>query len=227
MKHFALSILNPFVWWSHRRSALKLYSFSLSEHGSMLDLHVAARLTPCPERAALYVRHANDEARHAKLFWNRATLLLTESGRPGLSFPRADIEHLFETLGEIRFLAFVHRGERRGRQQLESYQKYFQSRGNQEMAALFDGIVADERRHESYTLELLHTLASESEAANALQSVRRWELWQRWRRLGKGLTARLYTGLMWVLYLASLPLAVWVRAFSSARPGWRKEEEGK
>ena len=62
---------SPWVWRSPARAARKLHGFALAEHGSMLDLRLAAARTTSPARAAAYLRHADDEARHAQMFIRR------------------------------------------------------------------------------------------------------------------------------------------------------------
>ena len=56
-------LLAPLAWRTPARAARKLQSFARAEQGSMLDLRLAAARTPSPARAALYLRHADDEAR--------------------------------------------------------------------------------------------------------------------------------------------------------------------
>ena len=176
-------VLNPIVWRLPGRAARKLHSFARAERGSMIDLMQAARTTPSAARAAMYLRHAADEARHARLFAQRSAELCRQRGREPLGEVRADTEALFERLGEVDFLAFVHRGERRGRAQFEAYHDYFVHRGAHEDASLFEGIIADERRHESYTRELLVELAGGEVAARAaMRRMGRWEAWRTWRR---------------------------------------------
>jgi len=162
-----VKIVNPIVWRIPGHGARKLYSFSLAEHGSMLDLKAAARLTPSPDRRAAYVRHLLDETRHAQMFSLRSAELRKAEQRESLGFPNADTEDLFENLGETRFLAFVHRGEHRGRQQFETYRDWFAQRGDDKTRALFEAIVKDERQHESYTWALLVELTGSVAAARA------------------------------------------------------------
>lgn len=215
-------LLNPIVWRLPGRPARKLYSFARAERGSMIDLAQAARTTPSAARAAMYLRHAADEARHARLFAQRSAALRRERGAEPLGEVRADTEALFERLGEVDFLAFVHRGERRGRAQFEAYRDYFVHRGAHEDAALFEGIIADERRHESYTRELLVALAgSEAAARAAMRRMARWEAWRTWRRAGQGLAQRAYAISMFAVYVLALPVAVLVRAVRPVRRGWQ------
>ncbi|ACY13991.1 ferritin-like domain-containing protein [Haliangium ochraceum] len=214
-------ILNPIVWRLPGRPARKLLAFARAERGSMIDLAQAARTTPSSERAAMYLRHAADEARHARLFARRSDELRRAAGAESLGPVRADTEDLFDRLGEIDFLAFVHRGERRGRAQFEAYRDYFARRRAREDQALFEGIIADERQHERYTRELLCELAGgEQGAREALRRVARWEAWRRWRRAGRALAAQVYALAMFAVYLLALPLALLVRVVRPARRGW-------
>ncbi len=214
-------IANPIVWRIPGHGARKLYGFSLAEHGSMLDLKAAAKLTPSPERAALYTRHLLDETRHAQMFALRSSELRAQDGAPSLGFPNADIENLFERLGEVRFLAFVHRGECRGRHQFETYRDWFARRGDNKTRAMFDAIVRDETRHESYTRELLVELAGgEAKARRELTKAALWEAWRTWRRIGRFGAEKLYFAIMLVLYVLMAPFALLGAVARPARKGW-------
>ena len=215
-------LLNPIVWRWPGRAARKLFSFALAEQGSLLDLTEAARLTPSAERAATYLKHASDEARHARVFASRSAELRFARGDESLGDPRADSDHLFEQLGEIGFLAFVHLGERGGRSQFEEYERYFRERGDDADSAMFSAIVVDEKRHEKYTGELLLVLAGdERRAKKALRRARRWRMWRTWRRLGIGLAGRVYQLAMLLLYVALMPLALLIMLVRPARSGWK------
>jgi rubrerythrin len=215
-------LLSPLAWRTPARSARKLHAFALAEHGSMLDLRLAAARTPSPARAAAYLRHADDEARHAQMFARRAGKLAGEAARPFVLPPvRADSERLFERLGEPDFLAFVHLGEERARRQFEAYVAWFKGQARDHDAALFEAVLGDERRHGAYTRELLLALVGEREARRALRRVARWELGRRWLRAGRFLAERLYLALTLALYLLAAPLALLVRLVRPIRPGLR------
>jgi hypothetical protein len=221
MSALLAKVVNPIVWRIPGHGARKLYGFSLAEHGSMLDLKAAAKLTSSPERSALYMRHLLDETRHAQMFALRSAELRAEEGAPSLGFPNADIENLFERLGEVRFLAFVHRGERRGRDQFETYRDWFARRGDNKTRAMFDAIVRDETRHESYTRELLVELAGgEGKARQELAKAALWEAWRTWRRIGRFGAEKLYFGVMVVLYALMAPFALIGAVARPARRGW-------
>ncbi|MCC6810483.1 MAG: hypothetical protein IT381_23830 [Deltaproteobacteria bacterium] len=119
----------------------------------------------------------------------------------------ADFEHLFESLGEERFVAFVHVGEARGRRQLHIYRDELALRGDDKSRALFDAVVADEAHHEAYTGAILATLSTKPRAAIA--RARRWELWRAWLRAGRLVSAAVFTWTMRLLYLCLFPLALY------------------
>ncbi|AUX40292.1 hypothetical protein SOCE26_016920 [Sorangium cellulosum] len=214
-------LVNPVVWRIPGHGARKLFEFSLAEHGSMLDLKAAARLTPSADRRAAYVRHLLDETRHAQMFALRSAELRKRAGLESLGFPNADTEALFEKLGEVGFLAFVHRGESRGRQQFETYRDWFARQGDDRSRALFEAILQDEKQHESYTWELLVELTGGESAARAeLRKAVLWEAWRTWRRAGRFLAEKLYFVLMLVLYAMLAPFRLMAAVMRPAKPGW-------
>lgn len=221
-------LLSPLAWRTAARSARKLHAFALAEHGSMLDLRLAAARTASPARAAAYLRHADDEARHAQMFARRAARLASEARRPFALPPvRADSERLFELLGERDFLAFVHVGEERARRQFEAYVTWFKGQARDQDAALFDTILVDERRHGAYTREFLFALVGDVEARRALRRVARWELGRRWLRAGRYVAERVYLALTLALYVLAAPLALLVRVVRPIRRGFQPGAAGK
>jgi hypothetical protein len=222
MKRLLARAASPIVWRIPGHGAKKLFGFALAEHASRLDLEAAVRRTPSPARRAAYLRHLLDEARHAQMFTLRSAELRRQEGREPLGDPRAaDIEDLFENLGEARFLAFVHLGERRGRQQFAVYRDWFDARGDARSRALFDAIMKDEREHESYTWDLLVEVSGSAAAARrALRRAALWEAWRTWRRLGRFVAEGVYFVTMLAVYVASAPLALLVRAARPLKTGW-------
>ena len=215
-------LTNSLVWRSPARAARKLHGFSLAEHSRMLDMLAAARQTASPARRGLYVRHALDEARHATVFALHSAQIEAARGRPPVGPTRGDTEHLYERLGEVGFLAFVHRGERRGRQQFEGYRDYFTGIGDDKARAMFEAILVDERRHESYSRALLVELAGDERGARrALGRAARWEAWRGWRSAGRFVADRLFTLSMLILLVLVTPLALLVRWRAPVRRGWQ------
>ena len=214
--------LSPLTWRTPARSARKLFAFALAEQGSMLDMRLAAARTPSPARAALYLRHADDEARHAQMFARNAQRLAGAARRPFVLPPlRADSERLFESLGERDFLAFVHLGEDRARRQFEAYVAWFHEHGREQDAKLFETILVDERRHGEYTRALLGELAGdEAGAVQALRKAARWEFGRRWLRAGRYLAERVYLVTTLLLYILAAPLTLLIRLARPIRRGW-------
>lgn len=210
--HLTLArLVTPFVWRFPGNDARKLRSFASAELGSMLDLRLAAARTASPTRRALYLRHALDEARHARVFAQAADVLRKSRGLSPCGAVHADAEDLHERLGETLFLAFVHRGERRGRMQFEAYRDHFAARGESRMASIFEGILVDERRHEAYTRELLVTLAGSSGAESALRRAAAWEAWRAWRRAGRAIALCVWSVSVALLFATLLPIALFLR----------------
>jgi bacterioferritin (cytochrome b1) len=198
-----------------------LLGFSLAEHASMLDLRAACAKTSSPARRVLYLRHSLDEARHARMYAQRSAELQRARGREPLYAPNADIEDLFENLGEVAFLAFVHRGERRGGEQFKEHRRQFLRRGDEKTASLFEAIIADEEQHAGYTWALLVELTGgEKQARGALRKAAAWEAYRLWRRAGRAVAGAVYAAFMFALYVTLFPFAILVRAARPARIGW-------
>lgn len=202
-----------------------LMAFARAERSSFFDMMEAANRTEDAARRAAYLRHAVDENRHAQMFALRARELA-----PSLAFDdslaRADFEHLFSRLGEARFLAFVHQGERRARAQLRLFRDELASlegtpRADPKTKALLDAVLVDEARHEAYTLELLAGVAP---VGATLRRVGAWSLLRTWRRAGAASSGLVFTALMSLLYLLLAPLALVERLRARAPAGWRSEE---
>jgi hypothetical protein len=193
-----------------------LFGFARAEEQSQIELRLAAAVTPLARHKALYLRHALDEARHARVFWTIARDRALVAGK-GLPRPRSDVERLFERLGESRFLAFVHWGERRGRVQFETYARVLRKRGDLELAAAFENIVEDERRHERYTKALLGELDG-ARAPRTFAWAVGFEAWRSFRRAGRSFAQLSYAVLMAVVFVVIAPMALW---FGFTRPGQR------
>ncbi|MGE0550041.1 MAG: ferritin-like domain-containing protein [Kofleriaceae bacterium] len=227
MRRTLVRLVTPLVWRVPGHGARKLYGFARAEQGSRIDLLQAAQHTSSLARRAQYLRHALDETRHAAMFWRRSTELRGDEQRPVFGPPVADVEHLFERLGEARFLAFVHRGERRGREQFELYARHFGRRGDTRTQKLFEAILVDEHRHERYTRELLVEVAgSEQAARRELRWAVMWEAWRGWRRAGRALAGALYMVAMTAIYLVAGPIAAVAALIGKRRTKWQLTTTG-
>ena len=217
---FLARLTAPLAFATRARTAKQLFAFALAEQESMLELRAAAAHCTSPERSALYLRHALDEERHATMFAAHAAEIRRSLGRPPWGHPRTGCERLFERLGEAGFLAFVHRGEARGRAQFEVYERFFARRADDKLRALFAALIGDERGHETYTRALLVEQAGPAGAARALAKVALREAFRGWRRAGEGIGTLFYGASMTVLFVCLAPFALFVRYRKPAHGGW-------
>ncbi len=199
-------LTRPLRWRSAKGTARMLLAFARAERSSFYDMMEAANASADLARKAQYVAHAVDEARHAKMFTLRA-LELDPSRATDPSLFHADFEHLFTVLGEAKFIAFVHVGERRARGQMQLFREELAQlegtpRADTKTKALLDAVMRDEEQHETYSLAL------SQELGGSLGSARLWELKRGWLRAGATLSGLVYTALMSVLYVALFPLAL-------------------
>ncbi len=208
---------------SQLRTARLLYGFSRTEAQSQLELWRAVQLCPDDERRALYLRHAIDEARHAQAFAAHAARLALAAGGDETAGIAAGAEDLFERRGEPRFLALVHRGERRGRLQFEVYARLLRRRGDDELAQLFEQLVHDELQHEAYTARLLRDLVGRTRARRALRWAERADAWSAFRRHGRRVASLVYSVSMLLVYVALTPYAVTFRLLSKPSRGLSKD----
>lgn len=213
-------LLSPLTWGSPRRAVARLSSFARAEEGSRIDLCAAAARCDSPQRAAAYLEHARDEARHTQMFAAHARRLALAHDLPPPAPVRADGSDLFETLGEADFLAFVHLGEQRAVQQFSGYERWLTGRDDK-TAAVFNALLSDERRHAAYSRALLVSLIGEQEARRAIRRAGTWELWRTWRRVGRHTARLIYRGLFLTLLPLLALLSLWVRAVRPQRKGWQ------
>ncbi len=222
MNALSAQLFDPIVTRIPRHTARRMMNFARAELSSMLDLHEAAALCGNRERAAMYIRHALDESRHARMFSQRSAELRKQLGQAPPPPLFADTDHLFERLGEIGFLAFVHRGERRAHRQFVVHIRQYKKNGDSKTAALLEAALADEQRHEAYTRELLLNLCGgEKQARAALRKAAAWEAWQFYRRAGRVIAGFVYTLLMSILYLALFPFSLLTIVLRRPRKGFQ------
>ncbi len=228
-----LRLSATFAWRSDRRIATKLHGFALTEQGSALDMFRAAEAATDPQQRRLFLRHALDEARHARRFRDAALALVPDSQ------PRAHERHhalpqdLYANLGTERFLAFVHLSEAQAHRQFIVLAGHFERQAErhgerfQSIARLFNELAREEQFHVAYSRHLLGLLYAEEErerrVAKALSRERRALAWAAWKRAGVRLGGRFTTLLMLVVFVAVLPLFALITRLTGgglAKPGW-------
>jgi uncharacterized ferritin-like protein (DUF455 family) len=210
-------LIAPLVARRRASAARMLARFAKAELGSSLSLRWAATATTSAERRALYLRHALDEERHARLFSARARKL-GEGPEPVV----ADADDLFRELGERRFVAFVHRAEARGEREFEAYRRSFRAAGDRKSAAVFEVVLRDERRHVEYSKRLFAELGV---GWGTSLAVALWETLRASRRAARACVGALNHVFLVALYVTLLPfsLALCFRA-RPKRPGLQGEK---
>ena len=217
----------PWAWRGDARTARKLAGFAATEAGSALDMLRAAELEPDARLRRLFFRHALDEARHARMFGERADRLAGGRAR-GSDYDaiHALRQNLYERLGPVRFVAFVHLAERRGLAHFEALARHFADQPA--LRALFETVGRDERFHVAYTAEVLdgwRRTGRSRAVRRALARVRFERAWDAWRRTGRRLGDALASALLGSTYFLVVSLfALLARALDRPDAGWTPAE---
>jgi hypothetical protein len=220
--------LHRWIWSDAHRRARKLLRFGETEADGGRDLARASELTSDPRLRRLYLRHAEDEQRHAEMFRQRAIAVLvalpsrSEStfeanwlapGERGLDDLRVDRE------GDDGLLAFLHLSERAAAERFKIYEKALSS--DRETQQLFSRILRDEEFHMDYTRRELARVSPKKHGWR-LFAARAHRLWKAYLRMATAL-AGVLGGLMLVLqYFIVLPLfALLAKRSAKSEPvGW-------
>ena len=206
-----LKPLHRWVWSDPNRRARKLLRFSETETDGGRDLARAAELTRDPSLRRLYLRHADDEARHAVLFRVRGRELLATlphrrealeanwltPGERGL-----DDLHL-EGESEGLLLAFLHLSEKAAANRFAAYQEVLDC--DPQTRDVFARVLEDEAFHMSYTRKQLARIAPRKQGLHLWQGrLDRW--WKAYLRLAVALASVLGGVMLALQYFVVLPL---------------------
>jgi len=220
-----LKPLHRWIWADPGRRARKLLRFAETEADGGRDLARAAELTRDPLLRRLYLRHAEDEQRHADLFANRGRELLALQGRapfleanwlaPG---ERGLDDVRVEENGDEKLLAFLHLSESTAAGRFAAYADVLD--GDPRTRDVFSRILQDEVFHMTYTRKQLARLAPRNEGMRLWQA-RAGRLWSAYLRIAVALAAALGHLFLTLQYFVLLP------AFAAlARRSARREREG-
>jgi rubrerythrin len=226
----ALLPLHRWVWQDAGRRARKLLRFAETEADGGRDLSRAAEVTRDPLLRRLYLRHAQDEERHAGLFRTRGRELLASLPRGG-SGSGASFEANFFAPGErglddLRvdsecdetLLAFLHLSEEAAARRFVIY--HLALAHDPETRDVFRGILHDEAFHMSYTHAQLTRIAGPRTRRRIWQA-RLGRLWKAYLRIAAALASAMGTLLLRLQYFVFLPPFVLL-----ARRAARREPEG-
>jgi len=225
----ALLPLHRWVWQDAGRSARKLLRFAETEADGGRDLARAAEVTTDPLLRRLFLRHAQDEERHARLFRARGRelfhALASEAGRASrfeanfLAPGERGLDDLrVESGNEESLLAFLHLSEQAAAQRFVIYQEALEhDPGTRDV---FREILDDEAFHMSYTQAQLARIAGPRTRRRIWQA-RLGRLWKAYLRMAAALAGVLGSLLLRVQYFVLLPPFVLL-----ARRAARREPEG-
>jgi hypothetical protein len=206
-------LLRPLHRWIFRdpeRRARKLLRFAETEADGARDLSRAAELTVDPLLRRLYLRHAQDEFRHANLFRARGRALASGSpaARPGfeanfLAPGERGLDDLrVEGADEARLLAFLHLSEKAAAGRFAMYRSVL---GEDPLTArVFSEVLKDEAFHMNYTHAQLLRVSSRGRLQ--LWKARLSRLWNAYLRAAAALASALGTVALLAQYFLLLPV---------------------
>ena len=224
------SLLRPLYWavWANpRRRAQKLLQFAEVEAEGGRDLIRAAELTDDRLLRNLFLNHARDEERHARMFRARGLTLGGEQSREAgnaLSDWIAPGERGFERIGlqpgeAGSLLAFIHLSESAAARDFAAYRSVLDH--DPLTRALFEHILRDEEHHMQYSLAQLERIAPADSKA-LLWKARLRRLWKAYLRLATAIAGVIASVLLTIQYFVLLPPFALVAKLAARRekPGW-------
>jgi len=204
-----LKPVHRWVWSDAHRRARKLLRFAETEASGGRDLSRAAELTRSPILRRLFLRHSEDEQRHAELFRERGRALLAATkGRsrfeanwlaPG---ERGLDELRVEAQSDVSLLAFLHLSEKAAAGRFAVYSQVLD--GDADTRMVFLRVLRDEVFHMSYTRKQLARLVPRRQGRRLWQA-RASRLWRAYLRLAAGLASMVAGAMLTVQYFVVLP----------------------
>jgi hypothetical protein len=216
--------VHRWIWLDAHRRGRKLWRFAETEAAGGRDLSRAAELTSDALLRRLYLRHAEDEQRHAVLFRGRARQILHGVRGSGIEANwLAPGERGFDDLGIERkspeaLLAFLHLSEKAAAGRFALYRSLLSK--DPQTRDLFGRILEDEFFHMSYTRKQLARVSPRKQGV-ALWRSRAGRMWKAYLRLATAVASLFGTALLTVQYFVVLPLFAVL-----AKRAARKEPEG-
>jgi rubrerythrin len=222
-----LKPLHRWVWTDPHRRARKLLTFAETEASGGRDLSRAAEMTRDPSLRRLFLRHAQDERRHADLFRSRGRELLSVTPR-GSRFEARWLAPGERGLDELRvegetdesLLAFLHLSEKAAAGRFALYGQVLD--GDHETRAVFARVLEDEAFHMTYTRKQLARVAPRKQGLRLWQA-RAGRLWKAYLRIASALASVLGRLMLGIQYFVLLPPFALLakRAARQEAPGFR------
>lgn len=231
------------VWHDPVRRYRTLLAFAATEEDGGHNLLAAAERIDDEELRGHILKHAEDEARHARLFRDRAAEVRGQVADAGaadgghgdrawdLSAARQQDGRdahgfldgqLLDEQGEMSYVAMLHVAELKAEELFKRFAD--ETKHDPGTRAVFDQILKDERYHVAYTGRFLDKWREQGfgrEVERGLKAARGSRFLGAWRRLGLRSAAGFSQVLLRVLYLTLLaPFGLMARRNASA-PGWQ------
>lgn len=204
-----LEPLHRWVWADAHRRARKLLAFAETEAGGGRDLSRAAEITRDASLRRLFLRHAQDEQRHADLFRQRGRELFSTSprgsrfearwlapGERGLDEVRVDAE------SDESLLAFLHLSEKAAAGRFTLYGQVLD--GDLRTRSVFTRVLEDEVFHMTYTRKQLARLAPRKQGLRLWQA-RAGRVWKAYLRAANALASVVGRLMLGIQYFVLLP----------------------
>jgi hypothetical protein len=219
--------LHRWVWLDAHRRGRKLLRFAETEAAGGRDLSRAAELCDDALLRRLYLRHAEDEQRHAALFRGRARDILrgasAAGGRPFEANWLSPGERGFDDLrieeretGDL--LAFLHLSEKAAAGRFALYRSLLHD--DPQTRDLFGRILEDEVFHMSYTRTQLARVSPRKQGLLLWRS-RLGRTWKAYLRLATAIAGAFGTLILTAQYFVVLPIFALL-----ARRSLRREPAG-
>jgi rubrerythrin len=193
------------------------------------DLVRAAELTQDPLLRRLYLVHADDECRHARLFRDRGVELLNENPANGSSTYQADWLAPGERgLDDLRveqerdgpLLAFLHLSEKAAARSFANYRDALPD--DPATRGVFEKVLRDEEFHMNYTRAQLSRIEPEKQR-KLIWRARLSRLWKGYLRLAMALAGLVSGVVLTVIYFVVIPpfALLTKRAARRETEGWK------
>jgi rubrerythrin len=206
-----LSPIHRWVWRDLDRRARKLLRFAETEADGGRQLARAAEVTGDPLLRRLFLRHAQDEARHAELFRGRGRELL--EGRASSESRGFDANWLapgerdrdalqLGPVSEPSLLAFLHLSEKAAAERFALYREMLEDDAG--TRAIFADVLRDEEFHMKYTKAQLARV-DPVRNRRTLWSARAGRLWRAYLRFASALAGLLGGVVLTAQYYVLLP----------------------
>lgn len=224
-----LEPLYRWIWSDPGRRARKLLSFAAVEADGGRDLVRAAELTRDPVLRRLYLRHAEDECRHAQLFRNRGIDLMN-GHQPGTGRATFQAEWLapgerglddlqVERERDGALLAFLHLSEKSAARSFAQYRDALPN--DPATRRVFEEVLRDEEFHMKYTRAQLSRTEPQKQRA-LIWRARFGRLWKAYLRLAMAVAGMISAVVLRLVYFVILPpFALLAKRAAGREPeGW-------